>query len=252
MIPAIDHVWDDGVVTTDATATTDGVLTYHCVNCSETVEEPVPATGEEEDGEEEEISDELEVGDTVVVNKATYRITKLSDTNKTVEFVVSNSKATTVTVPKTITVEDTTFKVTAIASGAFKGSKTLKKVVIGSNVKTIGSNAFKNCKKLTTVSMGSNVTTIGASAFYNCTKLTSITIPANVKKIGKTAFYGCKKLATITINTTKLTTNNVGAKAFKNIKAKVAIKVPGSKLTSYTTILKNKGVSAKATIAAKK
>ena len=252
VIPAIDHVWDDGVVTIEATATTDGVLTYHCVNCSETVEEPIPATGEEDGGDDEEISDELEVGDTVVVNKATYRITKLSDTNKTVEFVVSNSKATTVTVPKTITVEDTTFKVTAIASGAFKGSKTLKKVVIGSNVKTIGSNAFKNCKKLTTVSMGSNVTTIGASAFYNCTKLTSITIPANVKKIGKTAFYGCKKLATITINTTKLTTNNVGAKAFKNIKAKVAIKVPESKLPSYTTILKNKGVSAKATIAAKK
>ena len=253
-VPATGHAWDDGVVTVAPTATEDGVMTYSCANCSETVTEPVPATGEEEDDEEdddEEISDELEVGDTVVVDKATYKITKLSDSTNTVEYVASNSKATTIAIPKTVKVEDTTFKVTSIANGAFKGNTTVKKITIGSNVTKIGNNAFKNCKKLTTVAMGSNVNTIGTSAFYNCVKLTNISIPANVKKIGKTAFYNCKKLKKITINSKKLTGTNVGAKAFKNTYAKVAITVPESKLTSYKTILKNKGVNANATIAGK-
>lgn len=40
-----DHVWDEGVVTTPATCTTDGVKTYTCTMCGETYTETIEAPG---------------------------------------------------------------------------------------------------------------------------------------------------------------------------------------------------------------
>ena len=63
-----------------------------------------------------------------------------------------------------------------------------------------------------------------------------------MKKIGKSAFYGCKKLKNVTIKTTKLTDKKVGSKAFKGIHSKATIKVPKTKVKSYTSMLKKKGI----------
>ena len=162
-------------------------------------------------------------------------------------------------------------KVKTIGANAFSNCKNLSKVTIGNNVTTISTNAFSSCTKLTKVTFGKNVTTIGKNAFggctklskvtlpsklskieekafYKCTSLKSITIPAKVKKIGNNAFNGCKNLKSIKIKTTKLTKKNVGSNAFKGIYSKATITVPKSKLKSYTSILKARGVSAKAKI----
>ncbi|MCD8088454.1 MAG: hypothetical protein LUE22_07705, partial [Oscillospiraceae bacterium] len=40
-----DHVWDDGEVTTEATCTEDGEITYTCTLCGETKTETIEATG---------------------------------------------------------------------------------------------------------------------------------------------------------------------------------------------------------------
>lgn len=96
--------------------------------------------------------------------------------------------------------------------------------------------------------MGTNVTTIADKAFYKDIALTKITIPSKVNKIGKSAFYGCKKLKTITIKITKLTKKKIGSKVFQGIYAKATIKVPKSKLKTYKTMLKSRGVGAKAKI----
>ena len=40
-----NHAWDDGVITTPATCTTDGVKTYTCTICNATKTETIPATG---------------------------------------------------------------------------------------------------------------------------------------------------------------------------------------------------------------
>lgn len=66
------------------------------------------------------------------------------------------------------------------------------------------------------------------------------------------AFYNCKKLTSITIKTTKLTTKNVGKKAFtktgsSNYK-KLTVKVPKKKLKAYKTMLKKRGLSSKAKV----
>lgn len=200
---------------------------------------------------------------------ATY--VQTNDKNKTVEYHTSSTNSTNVVVPETVTIKGTTYKVTSVSDNAFKNNKKIKKVVIGSSVKTIGKNAFRGCtnlqtvtlgrnvktinenafmgcSNLQTVTMGNNVTAIHAKAFYKCKKLKKITIPSKVNKIGKQAFYGCKNLKTITIKTTKLTSKKVGSKAFKGIYSKTVIKVPAKKLSAYKKMLKSKGVGSKASI----
>ena len=41
-----DHVWDNGIIITSPTNTTDGKITYTCTVCGETKEEVIPAYGE--------------------------------------------------------------------------------------------------------------------------------------------------------------------------------------------------------------
>ncbi len=191
--------------------------------------------------------------------------------DKTVEYHTSSTGSTSVVVPETVIIKGTTYKVTSISNNAFKNNKKIKKVVIGSsvktigknafqgctnlrtvtigrNVKTIGENAFMGCSKLQTVTMENNVTSIRAKAFYKCKKLKKITIPSKVNQIGKQAFYGCKSLKTITIKTKKLTSKKVGSKAFKGISSKAVVKVPKKKVSAYRKILRSKGIGSKAKI----
>ncbi len=58
---ATGHSWDDGVVTTEPTATTDGVMTYTCTVCGETYTEAIAATGEVESINNISISELTEV-----------------------------------------------------------------------------------------------------------------------------------------------------------------------------------------------
>ena len=168
---------------------------------------------------------------------------------KTVEYSKAPEDLSgNVVIPETVVIKGVTYTVTSVADNAFKNNKKIKKVVIGNNVKVIGENAFMGCSNLQSVTIGKNVTTIKARAFYKCTKLTKITIPSKVNKIGKQEFYGCKKLKTITIKTTKLSSKNVGSKAFKGIHSKATIKVPKKKLSAYKKMLKSKGVGSKAKI----
>lgn len=163
-------------------------------------------------------------GTEITINNDTYVITDTA--KKTASFSGLVKKTTkNVTIPATITYNGQIYKVTAIKENAFSQNKILK-----------------------TVTIGKNITDIGAKAFYKCTKLAKITIPSKVSKIGKQTFYGCGKLKSITIKTTKLTTKNVGNKAFKGIAKKAVIKVPKSKKKAYQKMLKNKGIGNKVRI----
>lgn len=183
------HEWDDGVITKKATSSKKGVRTYTCKICKETKTEKfaAPAKGKK-------YADDK--------NAAMYSVTKAGTGGGTVTYVKPLSQKADVTIPATVTIRGTKFKVTAIAKNAFKGSKKLKKVTIGKNI----------------------------------------------AKIGEKAFYNCKKLKDITIKTTKLTNKNVGKNAFKGISSTAQIKVPKSKYKNYKSMLKKKGVSAKAKI----
>lgn len=285
-----DHKWDAGVVTKEATTTEKGEKTYTCSVCKTTeIEElPVksisetPGTKPETPGAtpetpgttpdvEETEKQALSVGteETDDSGKATYKVTTQDLENGTVTYVApTNKKATTVTIPDTVTIDDVSYDVTAIGKNAFKNAK-ITKVTMGDNIETIGDNAFYGCKKIKTVKIGKNVKTIGNKAFYKCTvltkvslpskvktigtsafygceKLTSVTIGKSVTKIGSKSFYGCSKLKTLTIRSTKLTTKNVGSKAFGKTPKSMTAKVPKKKYKAYRSMLINRGVNKKA------
>lgn len=156
---------------------------------------------------------------------AQYVVTKAGAAGGTVTYKKNlNTRKSTVVIPGTVKIDGITYKVTAIAKGAFKNNK-MKKVTIPSGVTTIGDEAFSGCKKLT-----------------------GVTIPSKVKKIGKKAFYKCSKLKNITIKTKKLKKNSIGSKAFNGIHKKATIKVPKKCFRNYKKWLNKAGVGSKATI----
>ena len=235
-----DHKWDEGKVTKEPTETEEGVKTYTCSICGETKTEAIekkkattpesPATPEPPATPETPATPESPAtpeppkkGDVIADDKGTgdYKVTNVA--KKEVAYQTPADKnVTTVSIPKTITKDGVTYKVTSIAK-----------------------NAFANNKKITKVTIGSNVTTISDRAFYKCTSLTKLTIPSEVEKIGKQTFYGCKKLKTITIKTTKLTSKTVSKDAFKGLTKATTIIVPKKKLSVYKKLFKQKGLSSK-------
>lgn len=139
----------------------------------------------------------------LVKGTVTYRVTSANVQNPKVEYVSnSNTAATSISVPNTVTVDGVTYKVTSIADAAVRDNVSLKSVTIGTNVTSIGAKAFCKCKNLSTVKIKSK-------------KLTSI---------GDKAFYAIKNNAVFYAYRSKLTTYQ---KLIKNsgIKAKTTIKL---------------------------
>ncbi|MEI7504335.1 MAG: leucine-rich repeat protein, partial [Paludibacter sp.] len=54
------------------------------------------------------------------------------------------------------------------------GKKTLKSIILPSNISSIGIDAFNECTALTTIKLPASLKTIKSNAFQNCTALTSI------------------------------------------------------------------------------
>ena len=105
-----------------------------------------------------------------------------------------------VTIPSTVTYNDTTYEVISIGDLAFSHCAGLTKVSIPNTVTTIGEEAFLDCNGLMSITIPNSITTIGQAAFAGCTGLTSVTIPASVTSIGDFAFGDCGGLTTLSVN----------------------------------------------------
>ena len=205
-------------VTKQPTTTEEGIRTYTCTRCGHSYTESIAKlTSQSPQPKGTNLKDDT---------GAAYKVTSANGKTPAVQYLAPKSGTKgTVTVPLEVTIDGVTYKVTSIAGNAFKGTKKIKKIVIGSNITSIGKNAFAGC-----------------------TSLTSITIGKNVTKIGKNAFTGCKKLKSITIKTKKLTTKTVKKGAFNGISKKVVVKVPKSKYKTYKKLLPAKGLKKAAKI----
>ncbi len=95
---------------------------------------------------------------------------------------------TSVTIPATVTYNNTTYSVTSIGERAFSGCTGLTTIAIPESVTSIGDYAFVGCTGLTSITIPNSVTSIGFGAFSGCTGLTSVTIPESVTSIGSYAF----------------------------------------------------------------
>ena len=220
-------------VTKQPTTTEEGIRTYTCTRCGHSYTEsiakltsPSPQPTATPSGKPETPSPQPKGTNLKDDTGAAYKVTSANGKTPAVQYLAPKSGTKgTVTVPSEVTIDGVTYKVTSIAGNAFKGTKKIKKIVIGSNITSIGKNAFAGC-----------------------TSLTSITIGKNVTKIGKNAFTGCKKLKSITIKTKKLTTKTVKKGAFNGISKKVVVKVPKSKYKTYKKLLPAKGLKKAAKI----
>lgn len=178
------------------------------VNETDATGETTDSTTETDDTATVIVEDNSTAANVVVSTSETVTTgTKVETTDKSgtdVSYTVSGAKTVTynvedtdsdakkIVVPNTVTINDTTYKVTKIANGALKGDTSVKTVKIGSNVKMIGKNAFRNCANLKTVTITSNVTSVRASAFKGIKNNAKITIQAS----GNKAFHKIvKKIA---------------------------------------------------------
>lgn len=101
-------------------------------------------------------------------------------------------------IPATVSYGGQTFKVTEIASNAFKPFKLMTSVTIPNGITVIGDSAFFETG-LTEVSIPGNVSVIGSSAFQNCTSLKKVNLSNGIEMIKSKAFAGCISLEQITL-----------------------------------------------------
>lgn len=99
-----------------------------------------------------------------------------------------------ITIPATVTYDESTFKVTAISDYAFQKST------------------------VTSVTLPlTNLTSIGSFAFNDCTGLTEFTLPECITSIGERAFFYCDKLQHLYVHSSNPNSYHAGSEAFNNI-----------------------------------
>ncbi len=155
---------------------------------------------------------------------AIYTVTETGENGNAVTYEAPTDKnATTVVIPATVTIDNITYKVTAISDTAFAGNKKLTSVTIGDNVTSFSAKTFKGCTNLKTLVIGKGVKSIPANAFKNFKKLATVKMETGVKTVGKNAFYGCSKLKNLTIGKNVTT---IGDKAFYKCTALTKVTIP--------------------------
>lgn len=92
-------------------------------------------------------------------------------------------------------------EVSIIGEGAFSNDTTIKKVIIGKNVKQIAEGAFYGNSNIEQIVISDGVEIIGGGAFVGCTALTEIVIPNSVTELGPYAFYYCTSLRSVKLST---------------------------------------------------
>ena len=108
-----------------------------------------------------------------------------------------NNYSGTVTVPATVTYNNTNYTVKGIGDYAFRDCGNLTKVNLPATIDSIGSYAFTYCSKLTEIDIPNGVTYIADGAFASCSTLKSIMFPAGVTKIYGSTCRGCYALETV-------------------------------------------------------
>ena len=170
----VTHNYDEGTVTTEATATEPGVMTYTCADCGDeqTGELPMVASTEIASGTCGAEGDNL----TWTLNED--GVLTITGTGMMADYTDSNGECD---------------------SPWYIYRESINSIVIDGNITCIGNYAFYGCSKITNIAINSQIGPVGDYAFYGCSSLTSIVLPENVWRIGCYAFSGCNGLTSITM-----------------------------------------------------
>ena len=117
----------------------------------------------------------------VTIDGITYEI--LSEQQKTAKVTGSAKTIKTATIKPTVKINNENYKVIIIMSKAFANRKSLKKVVIGKNIKAISKRVFvKDAKLKTVVFKGKELIVVMSDAFKGTNKKITFKIPKKVFK----------------------------------------------------------------------
>lgn len=118
-----------------------------------------------------------------------------------------------VTIPATVTHDDTTYPVAKINAYAFSNCTELTGVTIPESVKEIRDHSFENCTGLTAIELPAGLTEIGTAAFEGC-GIARIDIPAGVTTIKMWAFQNCPNLTDVYCHITDPSQIEIGFNVF--------------------------------------
>lgn len=142
------------------------------------------------------------VGDEIVIDQVTYRITKLPTASSNGKLTLVNGKNVTgdLIVANGMEYAGGKYDVTELGYAAFMDNTALTSVDLSdTSVSTVGQNCFRNCTALNHVDFAENTITnlLQTGVFAGCTSLTSLEIAkANIS--GKSPFSG-SSIRTMTI-----------------------------------------------------
>lgn len=141
------------------------------------------------------------------VNNIQYYVT--NGTNVEVGGALVNGNI--LTIPSTITYENTMYTVVGIRSYAFENRENYTRYELPNTMTNIGTGAFKN-SIIESISFSDNLTDIGACAFEGCESLTMLNLTncTNMTTIGTNAFYGMPNVWLIMLPES-ITTIGIGA-----------------------------------------
>ena len=147
-------------------------------------------TGKDDSKQDDQKDDDTKLDETAPAPAGTkvkdssgtaYQVTSDGGKKPTVAYKAAAKKAKgTVTIPKTVTIDGTKYKVTSIAAKAFAGNKNVKRIVLSQNITEIGARAFANCPKLKTITIHSTKLTgknVADGAFAGIEEGTVIRVP---------------------------------------------------------------------------
>lgn len=155
-------------------------------------------------------------------------------TTVTVKLKSGATSSGSLSIPSTVTYNNITYTVTAIANFAFyncsgfTGTLTLPNTLV-----TIGNYAFGSCTNFVgSLTIPNSVTTIGNSAFSYCSSFTgSLTIGSSVSSIGNEAFKNCTSLTSIMVYPESVPT--MGTDVFLNVPTDIPVTVPCASFGDY-------------------
>lgn len=191
VVLALGHNWSKTGDAKKATVLKEGEETYVCTRCgaqksNATAKIPPPQKGQI-------------LTDTV--SNAKYKITRAGAKNGTAAYLRPIAKKKTVKIPSVIKKDGIVYRVTSIASRAFKGNRRVISVTVGENVTEIGAGAFWGCRKLKKIVIRSKkLKKIGANCIRNIHRKAVIKAPkGKVRKYKKllSAKKGYQKSMTI-------------------------------------------------------
>ena len=176
----VSHNYDEGTVTTEATATEPGVMTYTCADCGDEQIGEIPMA----------VATEIASGtcgaegDNLTWTLDSDGVLTISGTGDMAYYSASNE-----------------------APWA-EHRETITEIVLPEGMTSIGDYAFADCSKVKEVIIPDSVISIYGGAFANCTELAYLRIPKSVKYITNTRvdgtnwnildnyLHGCSKLIT--------------------------------------------------------